>query len=329
MTFKEIQDDALDRLLYDSNLTSSGPRTRIKRNINQWQRKICSAPENSKLRKGTASFTTAQGTVLYGLPFGIEKIAAIYDAATNNPRLSKKSGDWLRWDTRANLNQGTPWAYIDHGVHPIYYVPASTGIWAVSSAAGDTTQTVSMNAIRTGGYPHQAGPTTLTGTSRVQIGSRTDYIDITKLMLSAVAVGDISFYDASSSGNLLAVIPIGQLTARYYVLQPWPVPSSAITYTIDCWVNIFDMSLDYDTPMMPQDFHDLLGDCARYEEMRDVKKMVREAKVMWDDEIVPRMRELTDWLLNNPDYIVVPDDGRRSIARIGSNLGSWFPPGRW
>lgn len=329
MTFKEIQDDALDKLLYDSSLTTSGPRTRVKRNINQWQRKICSAPENSKLRKGSASFTTVAGTVTYGLPYGIERIEFIYDAATNNPRLTKKSGDWLRWDTRADLNQGTPWAYIDHGVHAIFRPPASTGIWLASSAAGDTTQAARMDAVRTGGYPFQAGPTTLTGTSRVQLGSRTDYIDIQKLMLSAVAVGDVSIYDAASSGNVLGVIPIGQQIPRYYVVQPWPVPSSAITYTVACWVAIFDMAQDYDEPMIPKDFHDLLGDCARYEEMRDVKKMRVEATALLKEEIEPRQRELTDWLLNNPDYIVVPDDGRRGLARIGSNLGSWFPPGRW
>jgi len=330
VTFKEIQDDTLDKLLYDNSGTSSAPRTRIKRLINQWHRKILSDPRYSKLRDSRTSVVTVASQVLYAVPPSIEKIHRVFDAATNNPRLTQKSLDWLRDDPRADLDTGTPMVWVPHGIKPIFRYPATTGIWAVSPNAADTTQNIRMDAVRDGGYVFSAGPTTLTGTTRVKIGTQSDYVDVERVFLSAACAGDISLFDASTAGNLLGVIPIGKTFNRYNIIQFYPVPSSVITYTIEGQLKIQDLVQDNDEPMIPEDFHFILGLGAYYQELRDVKKQLAQARMVQSDELDPAMKRLLGHLVNQPDYVVIPDDGRRVPSGVrGSNLGSWYPSGRW
>lgn len=328
MNFKEIVDDALDKCDYDSTLASSLPRTRFKRLVNQWHRQILSRPEFSRLRDSTITFATVASQAQYGLPPSIARINRIYDSATNNPRLTERTLDWLRDDTRADLNTGTPRAYVPIGLRPITRLPVSTGIWAVSDNAADTTQAIRMDAIRSGGYAFQAGPSTLTGLTRVQIGSRTDYVDVQKLYLSAACVGDMSIYDAAVAGNLLAVIPIGKLFSQYFVVQLWQTPSSVITYTVEHQVKVFEMVQDFDEPLFPEDFGQVLSMACKYEEMLK-KEKGGLAQIYKNEQLEVEISRMLDWLVNHPDYVVVPDDGRGRRSIQGSNLGSWFPQGRW
>lgn len=332
MTFKELQDDTLDRLQYDSSATTSGPRTRIKRLINQAHRTLLADPKFSKMRDSKFLFSTVASQAQYGLPSGVGKIKRIFDAATNNPRLIERSPDWLRYDSRADLNTGTPYCFIPYGLRPISKLPASTGsgIWVVSSSAADTSTALlaRADALRSDGFQVQLGPVTLAGTARTQLGARTDIVDLTKLFLATQAQGDISIYDASSSGNLLGTIPVGQLQARYYLIQLYPVPSSVIAYTVECQLAIFDMAQDSDGPLMPDDFHHLLTLKAIRQELIDYKKQLEAAELMRVNDIEPLEAALLDYLINHDSYIVVPDDGR-SAVRYGSNLGSWYPAGRW
>lgn len=331
MTFRELQDDTLEKLGYDSSLASSTPRTRIKRFLNQWHRRLLADPMYSKMRHSKLPFATVASQLQYGIPPVLATIDRIYDAALGNPGLELQTPDWIRQDNQADINEGIPWAYVNYGLRPIYRMPATTGtgIWVASSAAGDVAQSVRMDAVRVGGYDHQAGPTVLTGTARVQVGARTDYTDITKLYLSAVAVGDVSIFDAAAAGNTLGVIPIGKLFSRYQLIQLYPVPASVITYTIEGQLRIFDLAQDVDEPLLPEDFHHLLGICAYYQDMRDVRKQLQAAKLVWEDDIKPEMNKLLDFLINTPDFIIVPQDWRSGPGTLGSNLGSWYPKGRW
>ena len=131
---------------------------------------------------------------------------------------------------------------------------AATGIWAVSSSSASDTAgpTVSIAAIRTGGFLHQPSAQALTGTSRVQIGTQTDYIEIDKFTLSAACVGDVSLYDAVTVGNLLAVIPKGQTNARYLGIHWFPVPATALTYYVDYTRTTPDLTAT-DEPLLPQE----------------------------------------------------------------------------
>lgn len=339
MTFKEIVDDALDKTGYDSTATTSEPRTRFKRLVNQWQRRIVGNPLYSKLRDGKIPFATVASQPQYGIPIGLARIDRIYDATLNNPRLSLASADWIRWDPQAAIATGTPQYYANLGAHPIFRLPAitGTGIWVASSSAtdgGGGAITVSCDFTRVGGYPHLKVAASTNGTTRVQFGTRTDFIDVTRIILSAAPVGDITLYDAATAGNVLGVIPMrsgaasGQTFSgpQYTVIQLCPVPSSIITYTIEGQLEIRDMIEDYEEPMLPLDHHLLLSVAAEYQELRDVKKQLAQARELRMDLTVLE-NTLLDWLINTPDYLPVPNDGRG--AARGSNLGGWFPAGRW
>lgn len=328
MNFKEIVDDALDKCDYDASLTSSGPRTRFKRLVNQWHRQILARPEFSRLRDSPITFATVLSQAQYGLPPSIGRINRIYDATTSNPRLVERTLDWLRDDTRADLNTGTPRAYVPIGLRPITRLPVSTGVWAVSDSAADTTQAIRMDAVRSGGYVFQAGPSTINGLTRVQIGTRSDYVDVQKLYLSAACAGDISIYDAAVAGNLLAVIPIGKLFAQYFVIQLWQVPSSVITYTVEAECKVFDMVQDFDESLFPEDYGQILSMACKYEEMLK-KEKAGLARIYKVEQLETEVSRMLDWLVNHPDYVVVPDDGRGRRGISGSNLGPWFPSGRW
>jgi hypothetical protein len=90
VTFKEIQDDAMERL----NLTSADARTRVKRYVNEWYRRILGRLGMSRLRD--ASSTTiilADGQAEYDV--SAVKIAHIFDP-TNEVMLVERSLTWMR-----------------------------------------------------------------------------------------------------------------------------------------------------------------------------------------------------------------------------------------
>lgn len=330
MTFKEIQDDALERLEYNPSGTGS-PRNRIKRMINQHMRTLLADPKFSKLRDGHTPFTTVASTPLVGIPLGLSRIDRIYDPTNNNIRLFKRSLDWLRQDSRADVNTGTPRCYVEHGLKPIYRYPAiaGSGLWAVSTAAGDTTQTVTLQGFRVDGYQFNPSAVTLTGTTRVAIGTRTDYVDIMKLRLSAVCAGDIQLWDAAVSGNQLATIPIGKRTQIFTLLQLYPVPNAAYTYMVEGQREIQDMDDDIDEPTFWRDFHHYLVLKTIEVELREVKKQIAQADAIFKREVEPLESKMLLYPLGGDDSVMVPDDGRTRVAMQGSNLGSWFPNGRW
>lgn len=333
MTFKELQDDALERCGYDFATASTEPRTRIKRWINQWHRRLLSDKRFTKLRDAKAPLATVANQFLYGIPPSIEKIDRIADTVLNNPQLVLRDQAWLRALPQAEIATGTPQYYVPLGLHAITRFPASTGtgIWVASSSAADTTQTVRMEGIRVGGYPLIAGPATVNGVTRVQVGARTDWVDLTRLFLSAVCAGDLTIYDAAAAGNALGVIPIGQTSARYNLVQLFPVPSSVITYTVFGKLKFFDLVQDTDEPLWPYDYHYGLALAAHYQELATVKKQLAQANLMYKQDLEPLVYDqMLDYVVNSADLIVVPFDGRRGSARAqGSNLGSYYPAGRW
>lgn len=329
MTILSIVQDFLDRMGYNTVSTlaamTSEPGLRGLRFANQWHRKIVADQKFTRLRDDVISFASVASQQRYGLPPSIQKIHRIWET-TSNRRLSEKSLDWLRTDPLANAFTGTPDTYVPLGETAITQQPATTGLWAVSSAAGDTTQKVSVDAIRSGGYINTPAQTTITGTTRVSLGALTDYVDVVKFWLDGACTGTISLYDAASGGNLLAVIPIGKTYSRYYTIFLFPTPSSAITYYVEHERQIQDMSLNTDEPIWPQDFHWLLVSCMVYQELL-IKKDPTTAGIYFKNEVQPGMNSLLNFLVNNDDYIVVPDS--RGARDVGSNLGAYFPRGVW
>jgi hypothetical protein len=324
MNFGELLAELYDDLGYASS-PASAVVTRIKRAINTAHQAIHAEPGLASLRYGTLTIASVASQARYGLSH-VAQVRA-FTETTNDLELKSRTLGWYRArNPDPASNEGTPEVYIPLGQVAVAQVPASTGtgLWIVSSSASDTVPTVTVDAIRVGGYPHSPSAATVNGTTRVQIGGAsglTDYIDVTQFQLSTACVGDISLYDASSSGNLLAVIPRGQTSSRYWGFILSPTPSDAITYTVDVEHEILPLVNDTDEPLLPQLFHRLPGIKARmkeYEGKDDARFAAAEKEYA---------RELQKLKYSRVGEDVIVPGG--SATEGGSNLGPWFEAGRW
>ena len=323
MTLAQILADTYRRCGYQTS-PAAAVTTRLTAFINETHEAILSEPGLSSLLYGSVTIASVASRARYGLS-SIAQVRSLTET-TNDAKLEARTLAWYRaTNPDPASNEGTPEYYVPLGIVAVAQVPAitGTGLWAVSSSASDTAPTVTIDAIRVDGYPHSPSAVALTGTSRVQIGSLTDYIDVTQFQLSTACVGDISLYDASSSGNLLAVIPRGQTTSRYWGFLLSPTPSAAVTYVADVEHDVRPLSADTDEPLLPPRFHRLLALGARakeYEQKDDPRLQVALA------EYVKGLRDLKYAVTCPPGLVVIPGG---SPTRGGSNLGPMYPAGRW
>lgn len=295
--------------------------TRLTAFLNEAHRQILSKPGMERLRDDVITFASVASQARYTVPPDIARIKAITER-TNLRRLQFLPLDQLRRLDPGLTATGTPDYWIPIGYQAVSMQPsAATGIWAVSSSASDTSPIVRVDSVRTGGYTATA-TATLTGTSRVQIGSLTDHIEVTKFYLHAPSVGSVSLYDAASSGNELARLEPGKLYGRWQGIQLYPTPTAAVTYYVDYTRVVADLTNPTDEPLLPEDFHWLLilGALKReYEKSNDTTyRQVAQ-------EETDGLKALRNWVLYPPDYDATP--GVRPIG--DSNLGPWFPRGTW
>lgn len=322
MTLNELQLDIYRRL----NLSDSPPTAvanRILTFINQRHRQILSRPGLQRLRDDNLTFASVASQANYALGPVVARIKTIYDGTTNQLKLAERTLQWLRTTDPRNTASGTPEAWIPLSIKQVQVQPASaTALYIKSTAAGDTTQTVRIETVRTGGYRRQDSAV-LSGTAAVQVGTLSDHIEVDKVYLSATAVGTVTLETAAAAGTVLASIAIGQTYQRYRVLQLWPIPSAVVTYNVDYTREVFDMSQAADEPLLPPDFHYLLSVGARldeYEHLDDNRRVGLQPE--WELGI----KRLQHAVINSDDFLVVPGG---SPHEEGSNLGSWYPEGRW
>ncbi len=336
MTFSDIS-KAVYRRVKLADTPSSTDSTRIQQFINLWYREILAMPGMDQLRDTTITFATVATQKKYGLPQALVKIRDVYDLS-NQRRVLPRTLDYLRnVDPGLTATSSTVENWIPlngWGAEAVELTSTGVGLWAVSSSASDTTQRVFVETTRLGGVSGgtavSAG-TLITGTTRVQIGSLTDHVEIVKFYISAAAVGTISLYDAASNGNLLSTIQIGRTSARYYMIQVYPTPGAAITLSVDCQRSIQDMVQATEEPLLPEDYHHILVHLACYEEWlnRDDTRALREynpdprgikghANILLDN--------LRHFLLTSPDEIPVQRGPRGTPQRV-SRLGGYFPAG--
>jgi len=325
MTLTELLQDTYRRLNFQSS-PDAAVVARISAYINEMHAEILAKPGLQSLLLGSLAFSSVANQARYGLPLSVARILKITET-TNRRQLDIRTLDWYRTiEADPVTNTGTPEVYIPLGQQAVKTVPAATGtgLWVASSSASDTVPTVAIEAIRVDGYPHTPSNATLVGVTRVQIGTLTDYIDVTQFMVSAACVGDVSLYDAAAAGNVLGVIPRGSTSARYQVFALFPTPSAVLPYTIDVEHDAYTLSAANDEPLLPLRFHRLLAIGARakeYEKSADPRYPV--ALAAFNDEV----KQLLYTVSCPSDYIAVP--GRTPSADGGSNLGPWYPSGRW
>lgn len=318
MTFLELKQG-----VYDLCGFGQSPSTAVVRRVGAWineaQRRILRDPGMSDLRQGSLPFSSVAGQTLYAIPQVFERIDSIVQQ-TNDRKLRFMSRAMYRSIDPAERSSGMPDYYVPEGLRAVFMQPATTGIWAASSAVGDTTQKVNLQGVRASGDINQPIQTTLTGTTRVAIGSVTDYLEVLSWNLDTVATGTVSLYDAAAAGNVLARIPIGFKAVQYEVIRLWPTPAQALPYVVDGQWLIQDLVQDTDVPMLPPSYHDILGDYARMREYeRTGDKRLSIAATQYGDG----KNKLRVYVQFPPDYRPVAGSIDATVRR--NNLGSWYP----
>lgn len=320
MTLLEMLEEGYDECAFRST-PATQIQTRFKRWINRGLEVVLSVPGRTKLREVIGlSFATVASTKYYGLPAVFERIDRVY--TTTDPRvMALRDQEWVRANDPSDVSSGAPWVRVECGIKPVGRQPASSGVWAVSSEAADT-GAVKYRGILANGQMAAAGSTALSGTTRVQLGTLTTYVEIVQFNLAAAQTGTVELYDAAVSGNLLARIPIGDRSARYHINRLWPTPSAVETVYVDGQIEIPKLVNDTDTPPLPLSFHDLpvLYATARHWKKQGDRK--RFDIVM--AEFSERNAQLTAMLDYPADWRGMTGQDDAESARW-NNLGGSFP----
>lgn len=317
MTFAGLLTDLYARLRYPSPPTAT--TTRLKSFLNEAHRDLLSMPGIERLRDDTLAITANANQARTGLPPAVGRIHAITDHANNRKLEQVPLGELRSQDPGQVFTSGFPYKYAIVGYRQIQVQPsAATGIWAVSSASGDTTQRVFLEALTTGGYHHVPASvgTLLTGATRVALGARTDLVQLDKFYLDVAATGYVSLFDAAVAGNELARIEPGVLYSRYLTVEWYPVQNADVTEYIDYSRNIFDMVNNTDEPLLPPDFHVLVGIGARIKEY-ELLDDSRGAQARVDYE--RGKASLRSWVLNDGDRIASMRRTPLRWNRLGAN----------
>lgn len=320
MNFLELQQDVYRRTNKPST-PDTDTSSRIKGFINQRHRTLLTMPGIDQFRDSISTFTNTSAVARVALPQALTRIKAILDA-TSGRLLGERSLHWLR-SVDPQQTSGTPTTYIPLGYEYVAVQPADASAIYVKSSSASDTGTVTLEGIRTGGIQGRS-TVTMTGTTAVQIGALTDWVEITKFYTSMSAVGSITLHEDSGAGTQLAQITIGRTRPYYFAILLWPTPSSAVTYTIDFTRKMLDMVDDTDEPYLPEDYHDLLSIGARmdeYEKMDDSR--FSAAKSEWTS----KFQSLQYYIHGRASERLIP---RSTSGRIGvSDLGGFFPADVW
>lgn len=317
----------LDDLYAFFHYTTSPPAAvtaRHKRFINDVQREILTKPGLLRLRDGVTPITATTNVARSGLPPIVSRINGITDRA-NNRVLYQTTIQAIRRMDPAQANSSTaPECYAPAGYVDVQFQPtAATGLWAVSSAAGDTTQTAYIETFTTGGYPYR-DTKALNGVTRVQFGAtatRTDHIEVTRFYLGATAVGYVSLFTAVAAGTELARIEPGKTFARYDAVEWWPMASADATLYVDFTRTITDLVNAFDEPLIPDDFHQVVVEGAKAQECLFINDGRYAACQV---EYQRGLARLEDWVMNDGDRITTLRPMRRSKSSL-TGLSSQYP----
>jgi hypothetical protein len=318
MTLKDIEDRVLEHFNYSTDALASDSRSRVRGHVNYWHRRILSRPGMEVLRYGTVTVSSVASTPTVALPNSVEKILKVRDTA-NRRALDERSLDFYRAvEPDPTAHTGTPCYYVNLGNAFLTAMSAASGIWLVSSSANDA-----FRAYLEGGSATalKSQVVTLTGTTRVQVGTDVDWrwVGVT---LERAGDGVVSVYDAAVAGNLLQTIPAGQTRAFTLQMALIPCPSAALSYSIDVERKLVDLENGSDVPVIPDDYHWLLeqgGKVSEYERTNDDR---------WGSarkELEIGISELRRFVTGS-ELAIVP--GRSGMIGI-SRLGGWTPADTW
>lgn len=315
MTLSDMEADLYRRLGYDATPAAS-VTTRLRAFINETYREILAQPGMERFRDDTITVASTADQQYLALPQSVARVKMIHE--TTNDRIIEQIS--LRQLRRMNpeATTGTPQFFAVLGTRGVAVQPSdASAIFVDSDNAGDT-GTAYIQGVRTGGY-REVNSETMTGTTGVQIGSLSDWIQIDKFYLSAAATGTVTLHEDSEGGTELARISIGGTYARYLHILLEPVPSAAVTYTVDYVREIEELANATDEPVIPPDFHRLLAVGARMKEYERREDGGRYASAQ--TEFLLGLRSIRFWLHT------VGGNATRDFAPQHSQLGPTYPAG--
>lgn len=318
MTRSEIEQGVYRWLNKATASPNSDTQTRIRAFVNAEMRDVLSRSGMERLRAITAPLATVANQDAYGVPLEFASVSRVVDRS-NYRVLAQRDVNWLR-DAEPNpAVAGTPTVWVPHGYQAVQIQPSNASeLFAKSSAAGDTTQTIYVEGFLAGGLPRVAS-VALNGTTAVSLGATiTTWEFVTKCYISAAAVGVVSLHEDSGVGTTLAQTPIGRTGSRYQAIRFWPTPSAVQTLYLDGLAAITDLAQDTDSPPCPEDFHELFvfGAC-----LRECLKLEDQRSVLFAQLKTDKLRELKGWINTNASNRLVPGQAGYGY----SNLGGWYP----
>lgn len=319
MNFGALLADSYSRLRYAASPVASIV-ARVKRHANESHRELLALPGMMRLREDTIVISAAANQARTGLPPAVGRIRYVVDR-TNNRRLGRVSLNELRLTDPGRVStSGQPERYAEVGWRAVAIQPANASELFVDSTAAGDTGTVYIEGIRSNGSPVILSKV-MTGTTAVSISTtETGIVEVTKFYLSVAAVGEVTLLEDTGTGTELARIGIGQTYSRYLTVEWDPIPTAATTLYVDYIRNVLDLVQDTDEPLLPPDFHYLMGLKVRmkeYEVTNDTRG--RDLKPELDKGIAA----MRSWVLNDGDTVM----SLRATRSSFSSLGPTYPAG--
>lgn len=293
--------------------------TLVRAFANETQREILQRKHFRIFRRRLLTCASTANSPFMALPQAAVRIFAMVDR-TNDYYLEEKTMQWIRsMDPSLRAVAANPWAYgIYDMASPVAIQPSDASQLFVKSTSALDTQTAYLESVRTGGY-FNVDSKAVNGVTAAGFTS-TDVVAVNKFYINKPAVGAIGLFEDSGAGTELARIPIGRTFARYSLVHLYPVPSAAATFYVDAEVHVEDMVNGYDEPLLPEEFHNIIGMGIRAKmyEKREKSIQAKDVKAEMREEI----SRLISWV-DTRSGLQNPGSGNRRF----SQLGPWFPSG--
>mgnify|MGYP007031181389 CR=1 FL=1 len=265
------------------------------------------------------TFSSVASQRTYNAPFEFNKIYSVIDT-TNDIELTNLTEGELEEQDPDRSDTGTSYYYAQSGLSWVTNQPSSSSVLTmVSSAAGDTTQTVRVNGLDSSSV--QATESfALNGVASV-VGT-TSFSNILQVIKSATTTGNITV-TSNAAAVTNVVIPAFLLARQHQPINLYPIPSGVNSYRIRGIRRPWPLVNAQDIPDFPEAYHELvlIGACIRGHLDLFRPTIARNLKLQ---EWQPKVEKLKGEMGNKRSkYSTVLDSNGRSYPRF--NLGSNYP----
>lgn len=315
MLLSDIKSRVYDRLGY-----TSAPPTDVARRLlaymNDAQREVARMRGMARFRRTILTCASVANSPFMVLPQAAVRLAGLTDR-TSQKSLKEISIMDIRFrDPGLSRVDSNPDAYaIINMASMVAKQPSDASTLYIKSTVAET-PTAYIEGITTGGL-YRSTSVVLTGTTAVAFPG-TDWIEVTKLFLSAATTGVVTLLEDSGAGTELARIGVGRTNARYTRLHLHGTPSQALTYYADVELHIEDLAVDGDQPFFLEDFHEaIVYGCLKREFFK--REKMQEYAIA-NSEWKAVIGDMKAYARTNTD------DGRSGRSQF-SMLGSNFPAG--